>query len=172
MLKDLGLVYILADEWKQAAVKKYGDKNYTEMHLLFSDRISSAASNINCFNKHVNEYLARIMIHNLRFVGRPEDIDFLFLNRSLSDFCYWTNEKIRLWEEAGESLLFFTGILGKDYYLTEGARSFEGAAGMLKDFYGKDTQRSNLNKMMADHFHDYVGTLRNSRLIESGTFDD
>jgi len=173
MIRKLGLNHVLSKEWEAGARKRYRS-TYDDMFSLFGKRIERGMSRCSAdTDQLMQEYLTKVVIDNIRFVGKQKELIFYLTRRHLGELCYHLSEEVRCWETAGEVILVYSSIFRKSDFLNEGSRSYRSAHSILKEGSKKITlsnelkTRESLDEQLSDYFPYFVDILIESRLTDS-----
>jgi hypothetical protein len=160
------LPHLLDPEWEQEARETYRT-TYDEMRAIFRPRIDYGFYASHTSTKpDMREYLVRIIIDNLKLVRTHQAITRALGERGVG---YWTSDRARTWERAGETVLLYTALFRDRFYAEAGKHSFQAAAAILRDHFGPvpREQRIPLNEELSDKFGTFVAVLRKSGLSET-----
>ena len=168
--------------WDDRAQAFYRDA-YPELTAIFQQLISRAFLRCHWIaNPLALEYLTKILIRFLPYSGGKDDIERA---PALGEITGGDpRDRIRVYESAGELILWWSGIHRKSLFKPEGKRSYEIAYEWLSGYEvpqrriivqpGQEenvtSKRLRINKMFSEQFENYQELLEKSELIEDPAY--
>lgn len=177
-MKKVVLVHLLDREWEERAAARYRGA-YPLLHAVFRERLQQGFLRSHWIPDRLSlKYLTRLLI---RFLPTPLDPEMLALALSMREF---TTEDpgsaVRLYENAGEMILWYSGLSGRTILQEEGKTSYRIAYRWLRELESSTTkptiivpgageegsERLRVDRMLAERFENYREILEQSSLLE------
>ncbi len=167
--------------WEVLARQRY-QQAYPELVGIFRQLLSrSFLRNYWIPDPLALDYLAKILIRFLPVTLNKEDVELaLAISEAEADD---PQSIIRVYENLGELILWWSGIYRKTLFQSEGKRSFEIAYEHLSDYESSpqsilmpgqedklNSKRLKVNKMFSEHFENFQEILKKSDLIEDPAY--
>lgn len=157
------LVPLMEDEWEAMCEQEFGNA-YPDLKHIFDEKIGNGfeGAKVNP-KKDQKKYLVRIAIRHIGYIDIPEVAEFDLNVREIDD--YDVCERARIWEIAGEYVLWFGAMSKSDDFINQGMDSFLGASDMLKKSGKRFKKRYSLDWDVGLDFQDLTEVLRESDLL-------
>jgi hypothetical protein len=178
-MRKVVLVHLLDREWEARAAARYRSA-YPQLKAVFRERLQYGFLRSHWIPDRLSlKYLSRLLI---RFVPAPLDARMLEMALSLREMSSEDpGSAVRLYENAGEMILWYSGISGKRVLQDEGQESYEVAYRWLRELEAAAPQpiiltpgtkkeagseRLRVDRMLAERFEEYRDILENARILE------
>lgn len=178
-MKKVVFVHLLDREWEARAVARYRGA-YPQLKAVFRERLQSGFLRSHWIPDRLSlKYLTRLLI---RFLPAPLDPQMLEMALALRELSPDDpGAAVRLYENAGEMILWYSGISARPVLQEEGQESYEVAYRWLRELESAESapvivlpgmneepgsERLRVDRMLAERFENYREILENARILE------
>lgn len=178
-MKRVVFLHLLDREWEAQAAARYRGA-YPQLKAVFKERLTRGFLRSHWIPDRLSlKYLTRLLI---RFLPAPLDPQMLEMALALREVSHDDpGSAVRLYENAGEMILWYSGVSGRAILQDEGKESYEVAYRWLRELESADaepiilipgmkeetgSERLQVDRMLAERFENYREILENSGLLE------
>jgi hypothetical protein len=178
-MKKVVFLHLLDPEWEVRAAAQYRSA-YPELKTVFRERLHRGFLRSHWIPDRLSlQYLTRLLI---RFLPAPLDPEMLEMALALREVSHDDpGAAVRLYENAGEMILWYTGMSRRTVLQDEGKESYEVAYRWLRELEADNvgpfihlpgskeeegSDRLRVDRMLAERFENYREILEQSELLE------
>jgi len=183
-MKKVVFLHLLEREWEERAEARYRSA-YPELKAVFGERLQRGFLRSHWIPDRLSlTYLTRLLI---RFLPAPLDAEMLEMALALREVSHDDpGSAVRMYENAGEMILWYTGLSGRTVLQEEGKGSYEVAYRWLRELEAdelgsvivlpgktepEESDRLRVDRMLAERFENYREILEQSGLLEDRRLD-
>jgi hypothetical protein len=178
-MKKAVFLHLLDPEWEVQTAARYRNA-YPELKAVFRQRLHRGFLRSHWIPDRLSlQYLTRLLI---RFLPAPLDPEMLEMALALREVPHDDpGSAVRLYENAGEMILWYTGLSRRTVLQDEGKESYEVAYRWLRELESESTatlihlpgnseekgsDRLRVDRMLAERFENYREILEHSEMLE------